>query len=70
MFVADNIPKPQVARNMSGEIAHIHTTSEFSVHVVLAPADCKFIHLILFIQVYLSVCVIHFGLYVYLQSYI
>lgn len=41
IFLADNVPQSDIARGINSEIAHIHCTGEFSVHVTLSPADCK-----------------------------
>ncbi|RDW79325.1 uncharacterized protein DSM5745_06177 [Aspergillus mulundensis] len=39
--VASSIPLTPVARQLKREICHVHGTSDHSVHVTLAPADCK-----------------------------
>jgi hypothetical protein len=41
LFLADHLPITDLATTMQGEIAHIHSGSDYSLHVVLAPADCK-----------------------------
>ncbi|KAL4931782.1 uncharacterized protein BDV17DRAFT_288366 [Aspergillus undulatus] len=35
------VPLTPVAKEMKREICHVHGTSDHSVHVMLAPADCK-----------------------------
>ncbi|KKK11910.1 hypothetical protein ARAM_002297 [Aspergillus rambellii] len=39
--VSKNIPLTSAAEDMHREICHLHGTSDYSVHVTLAPADCK-----------------------------
>ena len=42
MVVHRSLPLPNsAAKAAKGEIAHIHTFKDFSLHVVLAPLDCK-----------------------------
>lgn len=41
IFVADSITKSSIVDQMLGEVSHIHGTGDHSVHVVLAPQDCK-----------------------------
>lgn len=41
LFLADHLPITDLATTMQGEIAHIHTGNDHSLHVVMAPADCK-----------------------------
>ncbi|KAJ5172804.1 hypothetical protein N7492_005397 [Penicillium capsulatum] len=41
VFLADHIPRNKLARTMKGEAAHVHSGNDHSLHVVLAPADCK-----------------------------
>ncbi|KAJ6172169.1 hypothetical protein N7470_001236 [Penicillium chermesinum] len=41
LFLADNIPASGIAKQMKGEIAHLHTGKEHSAHMTLHPADCK-----------------------------
>ncbi|KAJ5484045.1 hypothetical protein N7539_005841 [Penicillium diatomitis] len=41
LFVANHLPITDLATCMQGEIAHIHSGHDYSVHAVLAPADCK-----------------------------
>lgn len=35
------MPGAPVAKEMLREVSHIHATGDYSVHVVLAPQDCK-----------------------------
>jgi hypothetical protein len=44
IFLADHLPSSGLVENMKREIAHVHSCNDHSVHVVLAPADCKFLH--------------------------
>ncbi|KAL4883575.1 hypothetical protein BJY04DRAFT_216398 [Aspergillus karnatakaensis] len=39
--VCDRVPLTDVARGLKREVCHVHGTSDHSVHVTLAPADCK-----------------------------
>jgi hypothetical protein len=39
--LADHLPITDLATTMQGEITHIHSGNEHSLHVVMAPADCK-----------------------------
>ncbi|OJI99477.1 hypothetical protein ASPVEDRAFT_123327 [Aspergillus versicolor CBS 583.65] len=39
--VCGHVPLTSVARQMKREICHVHGTSDYSLHVTLAPADCK-----------------------------
>ncbi|KAL2826711.1 hypothetical protein BDW59DRAFT_171786 [Aspergillus cavernicola] len=39
--VRDAVPLTPVAKQLKREICHVHGTSDHSVHVTLAPADCK-----------------------------
>ncbi|PLB34188.1 uncharacterized protein BDW47DRAFT_112666 [Aspergillus candidus] len=42
LFVADGVVLPGARKQLlKGEIAHIHRMKDASVHVLLAPADCK-----------------------------
>ncbi|KAH8807410.1 hypothetical protein F5884DRAFT_844405 [Xylogone sp. PMI_703] len=41
IFLADHIKATPIAEEMLREISHIHATGDHSVHVVLAPQDCK-----------------------------
>lgn len=41
LFVADHLPVSGIAKSMKREIAHVHSGNDHSVHVVLAPADCR-----------------------------
>ncbi|KAB8235332.1 uncharacterized protein BDW43DRAFT_269826 [Aspergillus alliaceus] len=41
LFLADGLVPSPVAQKMKGEIAHIHRLKDFSLHLTLAPADCK-----------------------------
>ncbi|KAE8377639.1 hypothetical protein BDV26DRAFT_281698 [Aspergillus bertholletiae] len=41
LFLADGCVATPVAQQMHGEIAHIHRLKDFSLHLTLAPADCK-----------------------------
>ncbi|KAJ9395611.1 hypothetical protein DTO282F9_7466 [Paecilomyces variotii] len=41
IFLADDVPGAPVAKEMLREVSHIHATGDYSVHVVLAPQDCK-----------------------------
>ncbi|KAJ5569613.1 uncharacterized protein N7459_009043 [Penicillium hispanicum] len=41
LFLADHLPATDLAQQMHGEVAHLHSGNDFSAHVVLAPADCK-----------------------------
>ncbi|PKY01444.1 hypothetical protein P168DRAFT_284203 [Aspergillus campestris IBT 28561] len=42
LFVADGVVLPSARKQLlKGEIAHIHRMKDASVHVLLAPADCK-----------------------------
>ncbi|KAL1976079.1 hypothetical protein VTN31DRAFT_4471 [Thermomyces dupontii] len=41
LFVADSLPWSRLAKQMNGEIAHIHGQKDHSVHAILPPADCK-----------------------------
>ena len=38
--VCGHVPLTSVARQMKREICHVHGTSDYSLHVTLAPADC------------------------------
>lgn len=38
--VCGHVPLTPVARQMKREICHVHGTSDYSLHVTLAPADC------------------------------
>lgn len=40
-FLANSVPGTKLAVRMNGEIAHVHGYGDFSVHVTLAPSDCK-----------------------------
>ncbi|KAL4917388.1 hypothetical protein BDW62DRAFT_183992 [Aspergillus aurantiobrunneus] len=39
--VCHDVPLTPVAKEMKREICHVHGTSDHSVHVTLAPSDCK-----------------------------
>ncbi|KAJ5112573.1 hypothetical protein N7532_000618 [Penicillium argentinense] len=41
LFLADHLPITDLAVTMQGEVAHIHQGKDHSVHLVMAPADCK-----------------------------
>ncbi|CAI7596895.1 unnamed protein product [Penicillium bialowiezense] len=41
IFLADHLPALGLAQIMKREIAHVHAGNDHSLHVVLAPADCK-----------------------------
>lgn len=41
LFLSDTIVPSTIAREMNGEVSHIHGTSDHSVHVTLSPSDCK-----------------------------
>ncbi|EAW14005.1 uncharacterized protein ACLA_070370 [Aspergillus clavatus NRRL 1] len=41
LFVAETLPEGPTLQETNGEIAHIHRLKDSSVHVTLAPADCK-----------------------------
>ncbi|GLI82083.1 hypothetical protein PoHVEF18_010484 [Penicillium ochrochloron] len=41
LFLADHLPITDLATTMQGEIAHIHSGNDHSLHLVMAPADCK-----------------------------
>lgn len=41
LYLADSVPGISLARDLNGEIAHLHGHGDFSVHVTLAPADCS-----------------------------
>ncbi|KAL1979823.1 hypothetical protein VTN96DRAFT_5083 [Rasamsonia emersonii] len=41
IFLADGVPASPIAEMMLREISHVHSTGDHSVHVVLAPQDCK-----------------------------
>ncbi|GAB1204815.1 hypothetical protein APSETT445_003478 [Aspergillus pseudonomiae] len=41
LFLADGLLPTPAAKQMRGEIAHIHRLKDFSLHLTLAPADCK-----------------------------
>ncbi|MCJ1265400.1 hypothetical protein MMC22_005277 [Lobaria immixta] len=41
MFVSDAIQVSQIAAETLREISHIHSTGDHSIHVTLAPQDCK-----------------------------
>lgn len=41
LFVKSGREMHEVAKEMLGEVSHIHGTGDHSVHVVLAPSDCK-----------------------------
>lgn len=41
LFLADHLPITDLATAIQGEIAHIHSGNDHSLHVVMAPADCK-----------------------------
>ncbi|KAF3394511.1 hypothetical protein F1880_004802 [Penicillium rolfsii] len=41
LFLADHLPITDLATTMQGEITHIHSENDHSLHVVMAPADCK-----------------------------
>ncbi|PWY73580.1 hypothetical protein BO70DRAFT_108267 [Aspergillus heteromorphus CBS 117.55] len=41
IFLADGVVGNDAAGRMKGECAHIHRLKDYSLHVVLAPADCK-----------------------------
>ncbi|KIY52314.1 hypothetical protein FISHEDRAFT_70002 [Fistulina hepatica ATCC 64428] len=40
LFLAPDVPAHRTARKAWLEIAHMHETAEYSLHVVLAPRDC------------------------------
>ncbi|KAJ6125736.1 hypothetical protein N7523_003356 [Penicillium sp. IBT 18751x] len=39
LFLADHLPATDLAQTMQGEIAHIHSCHDHSIHVVCSPAD-------------------------------
>ncbi|KAJ5133142.1 hypothetical protein N7448_001828 [Penicillium atrosanguineum] len=41
LFLADHLPATDLAQTMQGEIVHIHSGYDHSIHVVCSPADCK-----------------------------
>ncbi|KIL83660.1 hypothetical protein FAVG1_13118 [Fusarium avenaceum] len=41
IFLNDDRKKNAIVQEMLGEITHIHATGDHSVHVILAPVDCK-----------------------------
>ncbi|KAF4962053.1 hypothetical protein FSARC_9843 [Fusarium sarcochroum] len=41
IFLNDDHHKSAIVQQMLGEISHIHATGDHSVHVILAPGDCK-----------------------------
>ncbi|KDQ58436.1 hypothetical protein JAAARDRAFT_154908, partial [Jaapia argillacea MUCL 33604] len=41
LFIKKDQPQSAATKMMLGEISHIHGTGDYSVHVVLAPQDCK-----------------------------
>jgi hypothetical protein len=42
LFLADNVAGNEpIASGMLREIAHIHHTGDYSIHVGLSPQDCK-----------------------------
>jgi hypothetical protein len=42
LFLADHLPITDLATTLHGEIAHVHSGNDHSVHLVMAPADCKY----------------------------
>lgn len=59
-------PWTEMARRMRGEIAHLHGHGDFSGHVTLSPADCKFWFYLL-PDIMLSFLVSYDSLHLYLQ---
>ncbi|KAE8349167.1 hypothetical protein BDV28DRAFT_160722 [Aspergillus coremiiformis] len=41
LFLTEGLLSTPAAQQMKGEIAHLHRWKDFSMHVTLAPADCK-----------------------------
>ncbi|KAF7595880.1 hypothetical protein BBP40_004373 [Aspergillus hancockii] len=41
LFLADGVVPTPAAQQLKGELAHIHRLKDFSLHMTLAPADCK-----------------------------
>ncbi|PYH96012.1 hypothetical protein BO71DRAFT_397520 [Aspergillus ellipticus CBS 707.79] len=41
MLLAEGVARNEPARRMHDECAHLHRSRDYSLHVVLAPADCK-----------------------------
>ncbi|KAJ4252864.1 hypothetical protein NW762_010770 [Fusarium torreyae] len=41
MFLVDRSNESAIAKQMLGEVSHIHATGDHSIHVVLSPQDCK-----------------------------
>ncbi|KAJ5923992.1 hypothetical protein N7466_008179 [Penicillium verhagenii] len=41
LFLSDHLPASGVVKATDGELAHLHSSGEFSGHLLLAPADCK-----------------------------
>lgn len=41
IFLNEDRKKNAIVQEMLGEITHIHATGDHSVHVILAPLDCK-----------------------------
>lgn len=42
IFLADNVPASDLAKQLKGEIAHLHSGNDHSAHMTLHPADCEF----------------------------
>ncbi|KAJ5666807.1 hypothetical protein N7462_011216 [Penicillium macrosclerotiorum] len=40
LFLADHLPITDIAETMKGEVAHLHTGYDHSIHCILSPADC------------------------------
>jgi len=42
LLLAAAVPTPHtIAKKMKREIAHVHSSAEYSIHLALTPADCK-----------------------------
>ncbi|KAJ5819277.1 hypothetical protein N7474_004868 [Penicillium riverlandense] len=41
IFLADHLPASPIFKATRGEIAHVHTGKDHSLHMVLSPVDCK-----------------------------
>ncbi|KAJ5081782.1 hypothetical protein NUU61_010046 [Penicillium alfredii] len=41
LFLADHLRPTEITQRTRGEISHVHTGKDHSLHVILAPADCK-----------------------------
>lgn len=46
IFLADHMPASPIFKATRGEIAHVHTGKEHSLHMVLSPVDCTYLYLI------------------------